>query len=83
MPSARLPITRRRSANNNPQAIEAVIVPIASIAAGEFAENEFRKAFTTSERVAILETLKGPRQGPDPEFRPHVAETPNSLPDQA
>ena len=38
--------------------IEARVVNVTSIAAGEFAENEMRKNFTISERVAILETIK-------------------------
>jgi ParB-like chromosome segregation protein Spo0J len=45
--------------------ILARIVNLPSIAAGEYHENEFRKAFTVSERVAILQKL-----GRRPEGRP-------------
>ena len=38
--------------------IDARIVKVTSIVAGEYAENEMRKDFTVSERVAILETIK-------------------------
>jgi len=38
--------------------IDARIVKVTSIVAGEYAENEVRKDFTVSERVAILETIK-------------------------
>jgi hypothetical protein len=38
------------------------VVPVSSIAAGEYAENEMRKEFTPSERVAILETIERMRQ---------------------
>jgi ParB family chromosome partitioning protein len=46
--------------------IPAVILNLKSILAGEFAENEFRKNFTKSERIAIgkaLEEEAGKRQG--------------------
>jgi ParB-like chromosome segregation protein Spo0J len=46
--------------------IPARIVDVPSIVAGEFAENEIRKDFTPSERVAIAETIRaqiGSRQG--------------------
>ncbi len=39
--------------------IEAKVVKVSSIAAGEYAENEVRKDFTASERVAIGQTLEG------------------------
>ena len=48
--------------------LPAVIVKVSSIAAGEYAENEIRKDFTISERVAIAKTLKeqiGERRGGD------------------
>ena len=38
--------------------IDTRVVNVTSIAAGEYAENEMRKNFTVSERVAILETIK-------------------------
>ena len=38
--------------------IDAKVVKLSSIAAGEYAENEVRKDFTTSERVAIGQTLE-------------------------
>jgi ParB-like chromosome segregation protein Spo0J len=38
--------------------IEVRVVNVSSIAAGEYAENEIRKDFTPSERVAILETIE-------------------------
>ncbi len=46
--------------------IQVQIIDISSIAAGEFHENQFRKDFTVSERVAIAEAIKaeiGDRQG--------------------
>lgn len=43
--------------------IDARVVPVSSIAAGEYAENELRKDFTPSERVAILETIERMKQG--------------------
>jgi ParB-like nuclease domain len=43
--------------------IEARTVNVESIVAGEYAENEIRKQFTTSERVAILEAMKRTRGG--------------------
>ena len=39
------------------QEIEYRTVTVSSIAAGEWAENELRKNFTPSERVAILQTI--------------------------
>ena len=48
------------------ETITARILHVVSITAGEFAENEFRKDCTASERVAIgevLETELGDRQG--------------------
>jgi len=48
------------------ETIQARVVRIRSITAGEYAENEIRKDFTPSERVAIgktLETEIGDRQG--------------------
>ncbi len=38
--------------------IEAIIVDLVSILDGEFHENEFRKDFTVSERVAIANAMK-------------------------
>ena len=38
--------------------IECRTVNVSSIAAGEWAENELRKSFTPSERVAILQTIR-------------------------
>lgn len=43
--------------------IPARIVNVASIAAGEFHENEMRKEFTPSERAAIIETIKRKPEG--------------------
>jgi ParB-like chromosome segregation protein Spo0J len=43
--------------------IPARIVDVSSIVAGEYAENEIRKAFTLSERIAIAKTLE--KQLPD------------------
>ncbi len=46
--------------------IEAKVVNVSSIAAGEYAENELRKDFSTSERVEIGRTIEaeiGNRQG--------------------
>lgn len=45
--------------------IDVRIVDVPSIAAGEFAENEMRKAFTVSERVAILESMRSHSNGGD------------------
>ncbi|MDB5596272.1 MAG: hypothetical protein JWM36_3233 [Hyphomicrobiales bacterium] len=39
--------------------IEARFVDVSSIVAGEYAENEVRKDFTASERVAIAEAVRG------------------------
>jgi hypothetical protein len=47
--------------------IDVRIVPVSSIAAGEYAENELRKEFTPSERVAILETIERMKAG-NPNF---------------
>jgi hypothetical protein len=41
------------------------VVSVSSIAAGEYAENEMRKEFTPSERVAILETIERMNHGGD------------------
>jgi hypothetical protein len=43
--------------------IECRTVNVTSIAAGEWAENELRKNFTPSERVAILQTIKRKPRG--------------------
>lgn len=43
--------------------IDVRVVDVSSIAAGEFAENEMRKDFTPSERVAILETIERKKNG--------------------
>lgn len=48
--------------------IEARFVDVSSIIAGEYAENEVRKDFTPSERVAIAEAVRlqlGDRRGPN------------------
>lgn len=45
--------------------IDVRVVAVSAIAAGEYAENEIRKDFTTSERVAILETIKRFKHGGD------------------
>lgn len=50
------------------ETIDARIVNVTSIVAGEFAENDMRKAFTPSERLAIAEAVQqeiGKRQGGD------------------
>ena len=44
-------------------AIDARVVNVTSIGAGEYAENEMRKDFTVSERVAILKALEIRRPG--------------------
>ena len=52
--------------------IKATVVDIESIASGEFAENEIRKQFTASERVAIAAAVKaeaGERRGGNPNRR--------------
>lgn len=41
------------------------VVRVSSIAAGEYAENEMRKEFTPSERVAILQTIERLKHGGD------------------
>lgn len=54
--------------------IPARIVDVPSIVDGEYAENEIRKDFTPSERVAIAEAVKatiGERRG-NPELKPNV-----------
>lgn len=46
--------------------IDAIVVDVPSIVDGEFAENEFRKSFTPSERIAIGKAIEkeiGDRQG--------------------
>lgn len=43
--------------------IDVRVVNVPSIVAGEFAENEMRKAFTVSERVAIFQTMRLPSGG--------------------
>jgi ParB/RepB/Spo0J family partition protein len=50
--------------------ILARIVDVSSILAGEYAENEIRKDFTSSERVAIAKAIERDRQPPGPEDRP-------------
>ncbi|MCP4548440.1 MAG: ParB N-terminal domain-containing protein, partial [bacterium] len=45
--------------------IDARIVQVSSLVAGEFAENEARKDFTPSERVAITEALRTHSHGGD------------------
>ena len=45
--------------------IPARVVHVRSITAGEYAENELRKDFTPSERVAIVEALKSFQHGGD------------------
>jgi hypothetical protein len=45
--------------------IPARIIPVTSIAQGEFAENMVRKDFAPSERVAIVDTLRGYKHGGD------------------
>jgi hypothetical protein len=61
------------------ETIPARIVHVGSISAGEYAENEIRKDFTPSERVAIgkaLEAEVGDRQGQrtDTELPEHIPE---------
>ena len=61
------------------ETIPARVVHVRSITAGEYAENEIRKDFTASERVAIgkaLETELGDRQGKrtDMELPQNIAE---------
>jgi ParB family chromosome partitioning protein len=58
--------------------IPAVILNLKSILAGEFAENEFRKNFTKSERIAIgkaLEAEAGERRGRPGQESPADSET--------
>ena len=43
--------------------IEASVIDISSITTGQYHENELRKDFTVSERVAILETIERHRLG--------------------
>lgn len=45
--------------------IDVRLVNVSSIAAGEYAENEIRKNFTPSERVAIMDTIKRYKHGGD------------------
>lgn len=47
------------------QTIPARIVPVDSILLGQIAENTFRKNYTISERVAIVDALKGYKHGGD------------------
>ncbi|HEU0142132.1 MAG TPA: ParB N-terminal domain-containing protein [Bryobacteraceae bacterium] len=59
--------------------IPVIILQVSSIVAGEYAENEIRKDFTPSERVAIAKALEaeiGDRQGQrtDKELPPNPAE---------
>ena len=59
--------------------IEARVIRVSSILAGEFAENEVRKDFTSGERVAIGEAIEaelGSRQGQrtDVELRENIPE---------
>jgi N6-adenosine-specific RNA methylase IME4 len=61
------------------QTIPARIVQVSSIMVGEYHENEIRKDFTTSERVAIgreIEKLLGNRQGQRMDLEPpqHIGE---------
>lgn len=58
--------------------IEARVVAVSSIAAGEYAENEVRKDFTPSERVAIVDALRaeiGNRQGQRTDLTPDDDDT--------
>jgi ParB/RepB/Spo0J family partition protein len=41
------------------QTIPARVVHVSRIVAGEYAENEIRKDFTVSERIAVAKTLEG------------------------
>ncbi len=59
--------------------VPVIVLEVTSIVEGEYAENEIRKDFTTSERVAIgkaIETEIGKRQGQrtDKELPPDLAE---------
>lgn len=70
------------------EAIPARVVHVRSITAGEYAENELRKDFTPSERVAIGKTLEveiGDRQGTrtDLELRRNCGEVPGRTVDIA
>jgi len=47
------------------ETIEARIVDVASVVVGEYTENEIRKDFAPSERVAIVETLRTHQHGGD------------------
>ena len=47
------------------EAVPARIVQVSSIAQGEFDENVIRKDYTVSERVALIETLRGYGHGGD------------------
>ncbi len=54
--------------------IECRIVNVSSIAAGEWAENELRKNFTPSERVAIRRTIERKPAGRDWGNRQHLVD---------
>jgi hypothetical protein len=43
--------------------IDVRVVPIASIATGEYQENELRKDFTVSERAAIMLSIEREKLG--------------------
>ncbi len=45
--------------------IDVRVVAVAEIASGEYAENEIRKDFTPSERVAIRQTIERKKRGGD------------------
>jgi len=49
--------------------IPARVVKVTSIAEGEFAENEIRKNFTPSERVALAQAIRGRLRRPGPKPR--------------
>jgi ParB-like chromosome segregation protein Spo0J len=64
--------------------IPVIVLEVPSMVEGEYAENEIRKDFTPSERVAIgkaIEAEIGKRQGQrtDRGLPPHVAEVPPSV----
>src|ERR1019366_5579246 len=46
--------------------IESRVISVNSIVQGEFDENVLRKDFTASERVALVESLRGYRHGGQP-----------------
>ena len=63
--------------------IEARVVAVSSIAAGEYAENEVRKDFTPSERVAITDAVRaeiGNRQGQRTDLTPDDEDDEPDLP---